>query len=141
MMQPSKAGTIVRRTWESIPERFPAVELISFALMPNHIHGVIAIMGSNLATGKGRASLAPTKDKPSLAAIVGAFKSLSTIAVNRARGSKVVAIWQRNYFEHIERGGQDLQIICRYISENPSRWNGREGDLVGTDIYKEISKV
>ena len=38
------AGHIVRRWWESLPDRFQAVRLDAFVVMPNHVHGLIVIV-------------------------------------------------------------------------------------------------
>lgn len=131
-MLPNPAGAIVIRSWNGLAERFLMIQLACFVLMPNHVHGVIAIMGREFGVGKsgvlcrpaqGGASPAPTRLGPKLGEIVAAFKSISAIEVNRALGRKGTAVWQRNYFEHIVRDGEDLRHICRYIAENPSRWN------------------
>jgi hypothetical protein len=43
-------------------------------------------------------------------------------------------LWQRNYFEHIVRGDDDLDRIRQYIATNPVRWTldgenpARQGD-------------
>ena len=31
-------------------------------------------------------------------------------------------LWQRNYFEHIVRGEEDLNRIRTYIMDNPRKW-------------------
>ncbi|MEQ9672063.1 hypothetical protein [Coleofasciculus sp. G2-EDA-02] len=31
-------------------------------------------------------------------------------------------IWQRNFYEHINRDEKSLETIRRYIKENPGRW-------------------
>jgi putative transposase len=31
-------------------------------------------------------------------------------------------VWQRNYFERVIRDEQELNLIRRYIQENPSQW-------------------
>jgi len=122
-MQPSRAGATVIETWSGLPERFPTIQLICFVLMPNHIHGVIAITRGSITGRKGGASPAPTKAGPKLAAIVGAFKLVSAIAVNRVLGCKGTTVWQRNYYEHIVRDGKSLRAICRCVEENPAHWN------------------
>ncbi len=72
---------------------------------------------------KGAASSAPTDARPGLGRIIRAFKSLSAIEVNRALGRRSAPVWQRNYFEHVVRAGEDLDEIRRYISENPAQWD------------------
>ena len=42
-MRLNDAGEMVQRVWEEIPDRFPRVEVDSFVVMPNHIHGIIVL--------------------------------------------------------------------------------------------------
>jgi REP element-mobilizing transposase RayT len=55
--------------------------------------------------------------------VIGAFKSISTIKVNKLLGRRGVPLWQRSYYEHIVRTGEDLRKIQRYILENPFMWS------------------
>lgn len=123
----SEAGRMVQRTWENLPRRFPSIELDAFVVMPNHVHGIIQIVGAErmsagdvgagLALPKGAASSAPT-----FADIVRAFKSTSAIAVNALLGRTGKPLWQRNYYEHIIRGRGELDRIREYVTTNPLRW-------------------
>jgi hypothetical protein len=118
------------------------------------MHGVIAIfpIGKKGAASsapanegmrdgaRGAASSAPTKvgagieeaksgrtnAPPSLGKIMRAFKSISAIDVNKALAREGHQVWQRNYFEHIIRGGDDLDRVRRYIIENPWHWENDE---------------
>ena len=109
----SPAGEIVRSEWIALAERFPRTLLDEFVIMPNHFHGVLAFVGA-----AGGASPSPT-----LFEVIGAFKSISTIKVNRLLRRRGVALWQRSYYEHIVRTGEDLKKIQRYIYENPLMWS------------------
>lgn len=40
-MDLSPAGEMVLRTWEEIPDSYPGVDVDSFVVMPNHIHGIV----------------------------------------------------------------------------------------------------
>ena len=42
-MRLSDIGEVVRAIWESLPERYPGVELDESVIMPNHMHGIIVI--------------------------------------------------------------------------------------------------
>jgi REP element-mobilizing transposase RayT len=128
-MELSAAGDTVVQSWIAIPRRFPEVQLDSFVVIPNHVHGIIII----LERGDGRksaASSAPAADhsnapenaRATLGKIMRAFKSISAIKANDVLGRKGQQIWQRNYFEHIVRLGKDLQEIRNYIAENPRQW-------------------
>jgi putative transposase len=39
-------GEIIHRCWLEIPYHFPQVELDGFMVMPDHIHGIILIVGA-----------------------------------------------------------------------------------------------
>ncbi len=121
---------MVRHAWQDLPARFPSVELDTFVIMPNHIHGIIIIMGASrpnvfvgarLALPKGGAA----SSAPTLGHIICAFKSISTIQVNRLLSRSGKRLWQRNYYEHIIRNEREFDRICRYIEENPREW-GRD---------------
>ena len=122
----SRRGEIVRTTWLGLPTRFPGLVLDEFVIMPNHIHGILGI-GRAHGVGPVGAGLAPparsTGKAPSLGSVIGAFKSISTIEVNRTFGTKGTGLWQRNYYEHTIRNGSALSQVQRYIAENPSAWD------------------
>ncbi len=117
----SAAGNAVRETWIGLPNRFPLLALDSFIVMPNHIHAIVAQFRAPQKTA-GAASSAPTNKPPVLGTIVRAFKSLAAIEVNRRLGRSAAPLWQRNYFEHVVRRGEDLDAIRQYIRENPMHW-------------------
>jgi REP-associated tyrosine transposase len=122
-MRLSEVGRIVERIWQELPGRFPSVSTDAFVVMPNHVHGVIALGASRAGLPEGAASSAPTNDPPALGKVMRAFKSLSAIEVNRRLKRHRLPLWQRNYYEHVIRDGEDLDKICAYITENPLRWD------------------
>jgi putative transposase len=125
-MKLNDAGNAVVQAWMAIPERFPSVQLDSFVVMPNHIHGIIFILGKDGPRGKGAASSARTailaNARPTLGKIMRAFKSVSAIKINEIVGRIGRPVWHRNYYEHIVRRGKDLDEIRNYIAENPRQW-------------------
>ena len=52
-MRLNQAGEMVTRVWEEMPDRFPNIEMDAFVVMPNHIHGIIAIVGASLVAAQG----------------------------------------------------------------------------------------
>jgi REP element-mobilizing transposase RayT len=42
-MHLSEIGQIASQVWYEIPVHFPFIDLDAFAVMPNHIHGIIVI--------------------------------------------------------------------------------------------------
>jgi putative transposase len=82
-------GAITYNEWNKLPERFSNFELDVFQIMPNHMHGIIVLVGAGLTparltparltpaqndqtagTNRAGANPAPTGD------IIGAYKSL-----------------------------------------------------------------
>jgi REP element-mobilizing transposase RayT len=54
--------------------------------------------------------------------VVGAFKSISTIAVNKFMSRPGARPLHENFYEHIIRDTSELEIIRDYIVHNPQRW-------------------
>jgi hypothetical protein len=66
---------------------------------------------------KGAASRPPT-----MGDVVGAFKSICTIAVNKMMSRMGTRLLHENFYEHIIRDVGELGIIRDYIIHNPQRW-------------------
>jgi REP element-mobilizing transposase RayT len=61
--------------------------------------------------------------KHTLGQIVAYFKYQSSKRINLIRGTPGMRLWQRNYFEHIIRNEESLNLIREYILTNPLRWH------------------
>jgi len=57
-----------------------------------------------------------------LSKIVGRFKMNSAKRINEMRDTPGVAVWQRNYYEHIIRNEETLDRLRQYITNNPMQW-------------------
>ena len=99
----TELGILVQTCWLSTPRHFPNATVDAFVVMPNHVHGVL------LLTDMRVEYIRP------LHVVIAAFKA----AVTRRAGT---AIWQRNYYEHILRNEDELNLARHYIQDNPSRW-------------------
>jgi REP-associated tyrosine transposase len=131
-MRPNDAGRVVQSVWEDLPNHYAGVECDAFVIMPNHVHGVIVLVGAGprACPQKGQPQgVAPTM---SLADVVHRFKTLTT---NRyIHGVKKSGwtpfsgrLWQRNYYEHIVRDEAESLRIREYVTHNPLQWeNDRE---------------
>jgi REP element-mobilizing transposase RayT len=103
----NKYGEIVRDTWEDLVNHNAGIELDAFVIMPNHVHGIIVIDG-----------MTPCP----LSEIVRQLKTFSARRINKMRGTPGIQVWQRNYYEHVIRGEEDLNILREYIDNNPASW-------------------
>lgn len=128
VMQLNEAGRMVEECWLVITNQFPQVDLDAFVVMPNHVHGIIAI--NDLTVGAKDFSLLHKTNHPAHRPMGAPFKSIGSIV----RGFKIGmtkwfrgntdthVVWQRNYYEHIIRNDESLIRIQQYILDNPARW-------------------
>jgi len=140
MITLSQYGRLVERCWQILPHHFLGIELDTFVVMPNHIHGIVILTGCH-TEGRGEAFAQRLQEWPhfiaanasplrlahgtqpgSLGAIVQNFKSVSTRKINQARASSGTPVWQRNYHEHIVRNEEELHDLRQYIVNNPLQW-------------------
>ncbi len=120
----NSAGKAVRFIWLDLSQHNTNIELDEFIVMPNHIHGIIKIVGagSKPALNMSRAGLEPAPTKYGLFEIVRQFKTFSAKRVNAIRNCPGIRLWQRNYYEHIIRSESELTRIREYIINNPTQW-------------------
>lgn len=137
----SEYGKITLNQWLQLPKRFRGSDFSVFSIMPNHIHGIIAI-----SRGAGEKHVDhPSKIQPlrpyksihvlpgSLGAIVRAYKASVTFRINCLRGLANPPIWQRNYYDHIIRNEMDYDSIQKYIVANPSTW---KDDELSSEVFQ-----
>ncbi|GHT14728.1 hypothetical protein AGMMS4956_13090 [Bacteroidia bacterium] len=148
-------GKIAHDEWMKTPIIRPEIEMGEFIVMPNHIHGIIAITTrrgvSNtplLHTTANAADVLATSDNRDNTSIqhlsnehqgvcdtplrspsntIGAIVRGYKSAVTKKMG---YPIWQRNYYEHIIRDAQSYHKITEYIIGNPAKW-------IDDKFYKE----
>ena len=126
----SQIGAIAKAFWYEIPKYSKFVRLGAFTLMPNHLHGIINIIGqNNLLVFRQKEAPNPetstnyfgdiSPKSGSLGQILRSYKSAVTREVRRngwAFG------WQPGYHDQVIRQGTHYQSIENYIKTNPLRW-------------------
>lgn len=124
-MQLNATGKIASDAWLETVRIRPNIILGDFIVMPNHFHAVFAIdnavctdNNTPAQTAKQTAFREATLHSPSqtIGSIVRGYKSTVSNKVG-------FSIWQRNYYEHIIRNKQSLQLISQYIISNPTQWS------------------
>jgi putative transposase len=120
-------------------------------VMPNHVHGILFLEASDAEQRRAQQAAPLQRSEPlvapsaigvtaaraqqaaplqrlrprvapgTLGAVVRSFKARVTRDVRAAMGFDV-AVWQRNYHEHVIRDEAALQRIRQYIIDNPARW-------------------
>jgi REP element-mobilizing transposase RayT len=99
--------------------KFNDINIISYVVMPNHFHAIIA--NAAVTNYQGEHAGLP------LHHVVQWFKTMTTNEY--IRGVKMLGwkpfnkrLWQRNYYEHIIRDDDDFNYIAEYIMNNPQKW-------------------
>ena len=143
---------MVKSVWDELTSQSPFIELDQFIVMPNHVHGILALVGAPLVgarnethktirndlistkpdltthTPVAKMVRAPTRGAPTVGNVIGAFKSITTdryIGGVHQYGWEPFQgkLWQRNYYERVIRDEQELNQIREYIQNNPARWD------------------
>ena len=128
----NEAGSMIDRWWRELPNKYPMIDTDVYTVMPNHFHGIVAIVGAALC-GRPDGSDSnnggqPHRVAPTLGGMIDWFKTMTTN--DYIRGVKQCQwrpfpgkLWQRNYYEHVIRDEGDLNAIREYIVNNPASWD------------------
>ena len=106
----SRYGEVVHFNWFNLTKVYPNIQLDSFVIMPNHIHGIIIL----------------TNNRHNLSEVVRGFKTFYARRINQLRSLSGIPVWQRGYYEHIIRNEKTLTKIQEYILNNPYNWETDE---------------
>jgi putative transposase len=150
LLEPQPVREMVQHWWDKLQEKFTDAQIDKFVIMPNHIHGIIFIVGADtrICPNNGQSHrIAPTNKGEHtgspLHRIVQWFKTITTNAyIQGVRQNEWQSFpgkfWQRNYYEHIIRNEKELSRIRQYIEENPLRWQfDRENPDGNIDEYEK----
>ncbi len=138
------AGLMVQIVRDEMRPNYPGVETDDFIVMPNHIHGIIILVGAGPCACPDGPCACPDTGQPqnggqpqgvaptlSLPDVVHRFKTMTT--KRYTDGVKQSGwppypgrLWQRNYYEHIIRNETELNKIREYIINNPFNWQSDE---------------
>lgn len=140
-MRPNECGLIVEHEWMQSGVIRPEIAIDVFAVMPNHLHGLVAInptVGayggtptSDVTDGDQRREFTTTKRayrctplRPprSLGSMIAGFKQVTTMRINELRGTPGAKVWQRGFYDRVVRNDDEFDRIAWYIVTNPERW-------------------
>jgi len=137
----NQIGEIAQHEWIKTAELRKNVELDEFIIMPNHMHGIIILNENKVETRRGVSEevLPSQETRPSVSPQLREFSkpikdSLSTI-INLYKGSVTKECnyqkhnfkWQPKFYDRIIRNEKELFNICRYIQQNPLKWEIEKG--------------
>ena len=139
-MELNEIGIIANKYWMEIPNHYPQVKLHEHIIMPNHLHGIIEIVGichgkslhddagNTVGTCHGMSLSQPKSHerhfaKPisgSVSTIINQYKSSVKRWCNK--NNYEYFQWQSRFNDHIIRNEQSLETISNYILNNPTKW-------------------
>jgi putative transposase len=139
VMHPNDAGQMAIKWWQELSNKFNALELDEYVVMPNHFHAIVWITELDAHPGSGGTDVhagAPEPDahpgaslpKKGLSEIVQWFKTMTTNDyIRHVKQDEWVhlpgKLWQGGFYDHIIRNDIDLNHVRRYILENPLKWD------------------
>ena len=147
-MKFNDAGKIANQCWLEIPNHFPNANLYEHIVMPNHIHGILELVGDDNAgaqnvrvqnfeplqnnmeqtMGAGAENFPPLQRqnefRKTIPRSIGSIVRGVKIGVTKwfRQNTDIENVWQRNYYEHIIRNEKSHLTISEYIINNPAKW-------------------
>ena len=119
--------TALHEKWHQLPNRFESVRLDEFVIMPDHVHCILWLDGS-------------VKNAPTLGSVVGALKAWVAIAWRNYHKEKNIPcishLWHKDYYEHVIRNEEDLELTREYILNNPLK-----ALLMQEQRYEELKRA
>jgi len=94
-------GKIVKKNLMVWQNTYENVKIENFVIMPNHIHLIISILGSESGN-----------KKTDVSRMVSQFKARVTKEIGKS-------IWQKSYFDHIIINEKEFNNYFDYIENNP----------------------
>ncbi|NOS85730.1 MAG: transposase [Ignavibacteria bacterium] len=120
-------GKIVKEEWMKTAEIRKNALLDEFIVMPNHLHGIIALTKSDeklLSETSQRDVFTGSRLQPdTLSSIINQFKGKCT---KRIREFNKEFKWHSRFHDRIIRSERELDNIRAYIHYNPQKWSKDE---------------
>ena len=124
-------GLMVNKWWDKLPQNFNNIDTDEFMIMPNHIHGIVSIVGADPCVCPNNKTNHLTEGAHTgapLHRVIQWFKTMTTNEYFRnvqLKGWQRLdgKFWQRNYYEHVLQNEKELFTIRKYIKNNPLNWS------------------
>jgi hypothetical protein len=122
VMNLNQFGDIVDQVMNTLQIRYPNLEVSPYVIMPNHVHLILNVndVGAIHELPLPNPITMVERRKMTLPIVVGYFKMNTAKSINLFRHTPGQPVWQRNFYEHIIRNEQDMQMISEYIIANPA---------------------
>ena len=117
---------------KALPHNYPYCTVLEYIIMPDHIHFIIQMEGSDAI-----------EKRCTLSQIVQAFKSKTTKSFHVLPDNEEVdhSLWQKGYYERVLRSEKELYNVRRYIRENPEKLNWLQEEWKKNGKNKQIDRA
>ena len=124
-MRLNSYGMIAGQQWLWLEKHYSYINLYSFTIMPNHMHGIIEIDKSKIIETDSDNAIRQNIPKESIkiksiSELIGAYKTTSSKHIHLAGLNEFK--WQRSFYDHIIRDASSFEKISNYIENNPTNW-------------------
>ena len=119
----SSLGNIAQSCWESIPNFYANVNIDTFKIMPDHVHGIIIIHDVGAITNRPIINR-PVINRPQghLSTIIKSYKRI--VAKTIRKDHEPNFMWQRSFYDRVIRDEMELHDIREYIVNNVKHHTG-----------------
>ncbi len=140
----TELGKAVRYEINTLPKRYPQVQVLQYIVMPDHVHLILRVkerlpetmpLGNIIAAwkhacGKAYASLSATSDLKAATRNGGLAQQLPTsgdgMELSRplavaTQAPRYIRLFSEGYNDSILRGREQLQHMIAYVQDNPRR--------------------
>ncbi len=100
----NQRGRIAEQGLLEIEKHFPKVKVDKYVVMPNHVHAIIVLQGSDT----------------NLSTVIGQYKSFVSRRIHLTEPGH--RVWQTSYHDHVVRDQKEYEQIWLYIDANPANW-------------------
>ena len=155
-------GNMINFWWKEMFKKYPNISIDEYIIMPNHMHGIINIVGvdlcidpiqnnqniliknndheNNIITGE---NIVSPLQYNHIGQHISWFKRMTTNKyIQNVKNNNWPAFnkrfWQRNYHDHIIRNDKSLHKIREYIINNPATWDNDENNLNNKNHNKSL---
>jgi REP element-mobilizing transposase RayT len=109
-------GKVAVKFWKNIVNVFKNVELDEYVVMPDHVHGIIRIVGTEQCSVRTKNGI---KNRYGLISkIIKSYKNVVTKEIRKDLEMENFE-WKRSFYDEIIRDEIALKNIRRYIKNNP----------------------
>ncbi|MDO5399355.1 MAG: hypothetical protein Q4F17_00050 [Eubacteriales bacterium] len=95
---------------EHLPSRYRDVRVDAFAVMPNHIHVILAI---------GCSGPMQTAKNPTLSSVIALYKAGVSRRIHQLDPS--VKVWQTSFYDEIIKNQRHYLAAWNYVAGNPQK--------------------